>query len=117
MIWPGNQDRRHKRRCGFELYGYCLMDNHIHLLVKEAANAAVLDIGGSEIEIPPESLESIFKRIGVSYVLYFNRKYKRVGHLFQDRFKSEPIERASAKRRKNTGKAATVIISGKKRTR
>ena len=92
MIWPGNQDRRHKRRCGFELYGYCLMDNHIHLLVKEAANAAVLDIGGSEIEIPPESLESIFKRIGVSYVLYFNRKYKRVGHLFQDRFKSEPIE-------------------------
>ena len=82
----------YKRRCGFELYGYCLMDNHIHLLVKEAANAAVLDIGGSEIEIPPESLESIFKRIGVSYVLYFNRKYKRVGHLFQDRFKSEPIE-------------------------
>ena len=33
----------------------------------------------------------VFKRIGVSYVLYFNRKYKRTGHLFQDRFRSEAI--------------------------
>ena len=32
------------------------------------------------------------KRIGVSYSYYFNRKYKRVGHLFQDRYRSEKIE-------------------------
>ena len=32
------------------------------------------------------------KRINVSYVYYFNKKYKRVGHLFQDRFKSEVVE-------------------------
>ena len=38
-----------------------------------------------------ESLEQIFKRIGSRYVYYFNQKYKRIGHLFQDRFKSEPI--------------------------
>ena len=82
----------YKRRCGFALYGYCLMDNHIHLLVKEAANPAILDVNGTEVEVPAESLETIFKRLNVSYVLYFNRKYKRTGHLFQDRFKSEPIE-------------------------
>ena len=83
----------YKKRCGFALYGYCLMDNHIHLLMKEAENPAVLFINGKEIEFGPgESLETIFKRIGVSYVGYFNRKYKRTGHLFQDRFKSEPID-------------------------
>jgi putative transposase len=32
------------------------------------------------------------KRIGVSYVAWYNRKYDRIGHLFQDRFKSEVVE-------------------------
>ena len=60
----------------FQLYAYCLMGNHVHLLLK----------------VETEELEQIFKRIGVRYVQYYNFKYKRVGHLFQDRFKSEPIE-------------------------
>lgn len=64
-----------KEKCGYELYGYCFLGNHIHLLMKEGQ----------------ESLEQIFKRIGSRYVYYFNQKYKRIGHLFQDRFKSEPI--------------------------
>ena len=58
------------------MYAYCLMDNHIHLLVNE---------GNDEIA-------RIMKRINVSYAYYFNKKYQRVGHLFQDRFKSEAIE-------------------------
>ncbi len=65
-----------KEICGYELYGYCFLGNHIHLLMKEGK----------------ESLEQIFKRIGSRYVYYFNQKYKRIGHLFQDRFKSEPID-------------------------
>lgn len=32
------------------------------------------------------------KRIGVSYVYYFNMRYERVGHLFQDRYRSEPTD-------------------------
>lgn len=32
------------------------------------------------------------KRIGVSYVYWYNWKYERCGHLFQDRYKSEPVE-------------------------
>ena len=67
--------RHCKEICGYELYGYCFLGNHIHLLMKEGK----------------ETLEQIFKRIGSRYVYYFNQKYKRVGHLFQDRFKSEPI--------------------------
>ncbi|WP_371377222.1 transposase [Sporomusa aerivorans] len=62
--------------CACKVYGYCLMDNHVHLLIKETE----------------EEIASIMKRIGVRYVAWYNRKYDRCGHLFQDRFKSEVIE-------------------------
>ena len=64
-----------KTLSGFELYGYCLMGNHIHMLLKTVN----------------EDLGLIFKRIGARYVYWYNWKYKRTGHLFQDRFKSEPV--------------------------
>ncbi len=85
--------RSYKKRCGFALYAYCLMGNHIHLLIREAARPSVITVNGIDIETGPgEQLEQVFKRIGVSYVTYFNRKYKRVGHLFQDRYRSEPVD-------------------------
>jgi len=65
-----------KRVSGFDLYAYCLMENHAHLLIKEGT----------------ESIEQIMKRIGTRYVIRYNRKYQRSGHLFQDRFKSEVVE-------------------------
>ena len=60
----------------YKLYAYCLMSNHIHLLIQEEE----------------EPIEQIFKRIGSKYVYWYNIKYARKGHLFQDRFKSEPVE-------------------------
>jgi hypothetical protein len=51
------------------------MSNHVHLLIRESS----------------ESLASVIKRIAVSYAQYYNKKYIRFGHLFQDRFKSEPV--------------------------
>lgn len=65
-----------KEKGAFELYAYCLMPNHIHLLIKEGA----------------EPIAETFRRIGSKYVMWFNTKYERVGHLFQDRFKSEEVE-------------------------
>ena len=67
-----------KEASGFELYAYCLMGNHVHLIIK----------------VVLEGLEQIFKRIGARYVYWFNRKYSRTGPLFHDRFKSEPVENA-----------------------
>lgn len=67
---------RFKKETDFEIYAYCLMNNHIHLLVRE-----------KEVEI-----SKILKKIGTSYVYYFNWKYERNGHLFQDRYKSEIVE-------------------------
>ena len=57
-------------------YAYCLMSNHVHLLIQERE----------------EYISEVVKRIGVTYAHYFNKKYERNGHLFQDRFRSEPVD-------------------------
>lgn len=58
------------------LYAYCIMDNHIHLLIQPNDQA----------------LGDIMKRIMATYAIYFNKTYERIGHLFQDRYKSEVVE-------------------------
>lgn len=60
----------------WNLRAYCIMDNHVHLLIEECEN---------EIQV-------IMKKINVSYAMYYNKKYKLTGHVFQDRYKSEAIE-------------------------
>ncbi|MBO6159326.1 MAG: transposase [Firmicutes bacterium] len=67
---------KYKPISGYKIYAYCLMPNHIHLLIQEG----------------DESLGLAFRRIGSSFVYWYNAKYTRVGHLFQDRYKSETIE-------------------------
>jgi putative transposase len=57
---------------GFKIYVYCLMDSHNHLII---------DVNGADIS-------KIFHGLNQRYAHYYNRKYKRHGHLFQDRFKS-----------------------------
>jgi len=57
---------------GFEVYSYALMSNHYHLLIK----------------IFNENLSIIMQKINSRYSVYFNHKYKRVGPLWQGRFKS-----------------------------
>lgn len=66
----------YKAVSGYKVFAYCLMSNHIHILIK----------------VQKEDLDLIMKRIAGSYVYWYNWKYYRKGHLFQDRFKSEPIE-------------------------
>ena len=61
---------------GAEIYAWCLMENHYHILVK--------------LEI--EKLSAGMKRLGSAYALYFNTRHERDGHLFQGRFKSEPVD-------------------------
>lgn len=60
----------------FVVYGYCLMTNHIHLLVQENT----------------DTISRIMSRIGTSYAWWYNRKYGRSGHVFQGRYGSECVE-------------------------
>lgn len=52
------------------------MNNHVHILIKEGN----------------ESLSKPMKRKGISYAYWYNFKYERSGDIFQDRYKSEPVE-------------------------
>lgn len=58
------------------IFAYCLMDNHVHILLQE-------------IE---ESISMMIQRFSSSYVIWYNGKHERCGHLFQERFKSEAVE-------------------------
>jgi len=66
---------KYKEQYSFLIFAYCLMGNHVHLLIK---------VGESK-------LSDIVKSVTVSYAAWFNRKYDRRGYLFQGRYKSEPI--------------------------
>jgi putative transposase len=61
---------------GFKVYAFCVMDNHSHFII---------DVNGADIS-------KIFHGLNQRYALYYNRKYKRHGHLFQDRFKSVIVD-------------------------
>jgi REP element-mobilizing transposase RayT len=58
------------------LLAFCLMGNHVHLVIEQG----------------DEPLGVTMKRLSVRYVSWFNLRYGRSGHLFQDRFKSEAVE-------------------------
>lgn len=65
-----------KEKISFKLEAFCLMKNHAHLVIHDNGN----------------DISQIMKIINTTYAQYFNKKYERVGHLFQDRFKSKLIE-------------------------
>lgn len=67
----------YKYECEFKIYAYCLMSNHIHLLIHHSENT---------------SLSTIFRKINTTYACWFNAKYNRTGYLQNDRFYSEPVE-------------------------
>ncbi len=66
-------------RFGWICHAYCLMDNHFHLL----------------IETPIPNLSKGMRQLNGVYTQRFNRRHKRVGHLFQGRFKSILVEQDS----------------------
>ncbi|WP_298846850.1 transposase [Clostridium sp.] len=60
----------------FQIYCYCLMNNHVHILIKT-----------EDIHIG-----YFIARVHSTYARYFNTKYKYIGHLYQDRYHTEIIE-------------------------
>jgi REP element-mobilizing transposase RayT len=68
--------KKYQKVHSFIVYGYCLMDNHLHMII---------DANGADIS-------AVMHSINFSYAQYFNGTHKRHGHLFQDRFKSKIID-------------------------
>ena len=67
---------KRKRKLLVEILAFCLMPNHIHLLVKQ---------------LRENGISKFIQKFG-GYALYYNKKYKRKGHLFQDRFRAIHIK-------------------------
>lgn len=65
--------QHYKEKFPYQLWAYVLMDNHVHLLIR------VVD----------DPLAKIMQGVQLTYTQYFNKKYQRVGHVFQQRYKAK----------------------------
>ena len=65
----------HKNKLECKIHTYCLMDNHVHLLFEDKES----------------NISDFMRDVTSQYASEFNKKYKRVGHLYQERFKSEVV--------------------------
>lgn len=83
-IFKSNQEKQRflenvsikQKELWFSVYAYCIMDNHVHLVINSQ----------------DKDISTIMKGIAIRYASFFNAQHNRVGHVFQDRFKSESVE-------------------------
>ena len=68
---------KYRAQCQVRIYAYCLMPNHVHLLVETGSTP----------------LAKFMQGLQQSYTQYFNQRYRKVGHLFQGRYKAIICER------------------------
>ena len=86
IVFNENQDyqtylrlmNKYKRKFPTKLYAYCLMNNHVHLILDPDKTT---------------NLTKFMHGVNTSYAIWHNNKYEKVGHLWQDRFKSLVILR------------------------
>jgi len=71
-------DRRKPRKLLVDIYAFCLMPNHYHLLLSPKVK---------------DGIPKFMKKLNMAYAKYFNRKYKRKGTLFEARYKRVPVEK------------------------
>lgn len=66
----------YKMQLGIKVLTFCLMDNHVHLLLRD----------------DNDKISLFMQKLEISYAYYFNIKYRRIGPLFNGRFQSEVVE-------------------------
>lgn len=82
--------KRYQEQYGIKLFAYCLLPDHLHLLVEmekpveEEADSA-----------KPREISGFMRDLNNNYTKYYNSRYARKGHLFRERFKSALIEKES----------------------
>lgn len=69
----GIERKRGSRKLLVRILAFCLMPNHFHLLLEQRQDSGISEF---------------IRKLGIGYAMYFNQKYRRVGGLFQGRFKA-----------------------------
>lgn len=69
---------KNKKLCSIRIVSYCIMNNHFHLIVKTGEN--------------PKLLSKFMQKVTTSFAIIINRKYQRIGHIFQNRFNSNYLQ-------------------------
>lgn len=67
---------KYMKKCNVKIIAYCIMNNHAHLLTYVDKT---------------ENLSKCMQCINTTYAMYYNKKYKKDGYVFRNRYKSEPI--------------------------
>jgi len=83
-IFRSDEEKRYFLKCmmlkqkeiRFSVYAYCIMNNHVHIALQCEGN----------------DIATIMKGIATRYAFFYNKQHQRVGHVFQDRYKSETVE-------------------------
>ncbi len=70
--------REYKKKYNISIICYCLMPNHFHLLLRQNSDTPIY---------------KFMHALHTSYSIYFNKKYDKVGRMFQGRFKQKEIEK------------------------
>jgi putative transposase len=71
------KEEKNKRKLLVEILAFCLMPNHVHLLVRQNVDGGI---------------SKFMRKIGAGYGIYYNEKYERKGHIFQGNYKIVRIE-------------------------
>lgn len=72
--------QRYKNQYGFKLFSFCLLPNHLHLLIELKEGLTI---------------SQIMHDLNSNYTKYFNGRYEKKGHLFKERYKMVLIEKDS----------------------
>ena len=68
--------KKTKEKYNYEILAYAFMNNHVHFVIYDKN----------------DNMSTAIQSLNVRYSIYFNKKYDRIGHLFENRFKSRVIE-------------------------
>lgn len=77
LYFPKSRVRINSKPNLFKLHSFCLMPNHFHLLIEQCTDTPI---------------SNLILKLCTSFSMYFNKKYKRVGNVFQDCFKAVNVK-------------------------
>ncbi|MDD5347173.1 MAG: transposase [Candidatus Omnitrophica bacterium] len=88
--------KKYQEQYGIKVFAFCLMPDHLHLLVEMEKTADGQEAPSREPPSRSQAISDFMHDLNNNYTKYFNGRYNRKGHLFRERFKSALVEKESS---------------------